>query len=322
MTNNTLKEISDHILSAKKVYIFPHVSMDCDALGSGVALTLGLRSLGIEAYIIIEDAIGKNIEFIDNGYCINYLDVTRMADTVICVDCSDESRFPLRKYLFDHGGTKICLDHHQTAEAKYEYNYVDTKAAATGEIIFKLLKEMKVEITKEIGESLFAAINADTGNFQYSNTTKETHLIAAELADCDVDYNKVSVAFYENVSLERIKLQSMILSDLTIFAGGKGAIGQVTNKMLEASGGSVEDSNGVVASIRGIKGVEVAILIREVTDTLTKVSMRSKTNYDVSKIAAKYGGGGHKKAAGCTILNSITEVVKIIEKEVEEGFAE
>ncbi|MEG0430423.1 MAG: bifunctional oligoribonuclease/PAP phosphatase NrnA [Anaerovoracaceae bacterium] len=319
--NNTFAEIGEKLLKAKKIYIFPHVIMDCDSLGSGVALALGLRSLGKEADIIIEDNLAKNIKFLDKGYCINYKDIEEPADTVVCVDCGELSRFPLRTELFNKGETKICLDHHKTSEPICDFNYIDPTAAATGEVIYKLLKEMKVEFTAEIGEAIFAAITTDTGNFQYSNTTKETHLITAELAEFGTDYNKVSVSIYENESLEKIKLQGKILSNLDIFADNKAAIGIVTQEMLKDCNATMDDSEGVVAQIRAIEGIEIAILLRERQGNVVKASIRSKTNFDVTRIACKYDGGGHKKAAGCTMNGNIKDIVEILKKDVEEGFA-
>ena len=181
---------------------------------------------------------------------------------------------------------------------------------------------MEIEFDKEIGEALFAAITTDTGNFQYSNTTKETHEIVAKLYDTGIDANGVSVELYERVSPEKIKLESEILSNLKISDDGKLAIGFVSRKMLGETGAKPEDSEGTVSQIRSIDGVEIAVLIKEKEDFLCKASLRGKHYADVSKIAEVYQGGGHTKAAGCTLHMALEEAIGAIEKKALEILSE
>lgn len=322
MKNNTFEEIGKILSQGKRILIFPHINMDGDALGSAAALCAALRKSGKECFVLIEDDIPANLKFLDKGYCTKDAGVLRKADISICVDCGNEGRFPMRKKKFKESHTSICLDHHATTEAYCQYNYVDSKASATAEIVYKLLKSMNAEIDKDIAEAIFAGITTDTGNFQYSNTTEESHLITAELRSAGLDFNEVSVKIYENVRLEKLLLRNKVLNTLTIVAGGRGAIAYVTEEMLKETGALMEETEGMVQELRSIRGVEVAAFLKESGNNEVKISLRSKSEVDVAQISAQLGGGGHRKAAGCTIQGSLTEAYDLIKEKVAEALEE
>lgn len=322
MSNDSFKTIGNVLKKCDSILIFPHINGDGDAIGSTVALCSSLRKIGKEAYILVEDSIPQNLKFLIADYVTENVDIIEAPDVCICVDCGDFSRFPYRKDKFLSGKINICIDHHRTTEPFCDYNYIDPEAAATGELIYRLLVEMDVCMDKEIGEALFTAITMDTGNFQYSNTTKETHEIVAKLYDFGIDANSVSVELYERVRWEKVKLESEILSNLLISDDGRIAIGFVSRKLLAETGAKLEESDGVVSQIRSIDGVEIAALIKEKEDFLCKVSLRGKHYADVSKIAKTYDGGGHMKAAGCTIHMSLNDAIKSIEKKALESLSE
>ena len=179
---------------------------------------------------------------------------------------------------------------------------------------------MGVEITTKIAKRIYTGIITDTGNFQYSNTTKRTHQIVSELYDVCDGFNDISVAIYENDSFERLALQSEILSNAELFAGGKGIVAYVTQDMLKKCNAIMDDSEGTVSRLRAISGVEISVLVKEKEDGKIKVSMRAKTYGDVASICVKYGGGGHTKAAGFTSDKPLREVIEIIKKDVEQSF--
>lgn len=327
MNNNTFKEIANVLNGGEIFYIFPHIGMDGDSCGSATALCKALEIKGKFARVVVEDSVPKNLEFLADSWCIDVEEAMAQVEASggkeyisICVDCSEKSRFPKRAEFFDNGSVKVCIDHHRTAEAFCDYNYIDPEAAAAAELVFQLIKAMDVEITESIADSIFVGITMDTGNFQYANTTKNTHEIAAQLYDVKSSFNDVSVAVYENETIEKIALQSMILGSAEIFANGMGAVAYVTQDMLEKTGATMEDSEGCVGRLRAIKGVEVAALLKEKEDGTIKASMRAKTFADVATICQKYGGGGHTKAAGFSMEAPMEEVIEIVKKEVEKSF--
>ena len=181
MKNNTLAEIAKVLAEKQNILIFPHINMDGDALGSAAALCKGLRDLGKNCFILIEDDIPGNLLFLDKGYTTRDQDIMENPEISICVDCGEEKRFPKRAETFRKADITVCIDHHATTRYICDYNYVDSSRAATGELIYDLLCIMGVTIDKEIGEAVFAAITTDTGNFQYSNTSKRSHEIMASL---------------------------------------------------------------------------------------------------------------------------------------------
>lgn len=305
--NNKLKEIAKILMTSKSVLLFTHINMDGDTLGSSVALCIALRKLGKQAHILIEDDIAAFLQFLDNNYCTYDKNIIENPDICLCIDCGDVDRFKKRKEKYFEGKQKGCIDHHITTEPFADFNFIDPTASATGEIIYDLLKELPVEIDKEIGSAIFVAITTDTGNFQYSNTTKKTHLIAAELCDYGVDYNEISVELYQNDRLEKLLLRTKALQEMKVFADGQAVICGVTQKILDETQGKMEETEGIIETLRNISGIEIAVFVKEIGEKKCKVSMRSKKFVNVAEMSQKLNGGGHARAAGCTVLQSFEE---------------
>ena len=319
--NNTYKEIAQVLEEAQTILLYPHVSADGDALGSCAALCRALRMKGKEAFILVEEELPLNLAFLDKGYCTEDPDVLADVDVSFCVDCGDATRFPGRIDKFAQGKTSVCIDHHHTTTEFCEYNYVNPDASATGELVFDLLKEMGISRDIEIGEAIFAAITTDTGNFQYSNTTKRCFEIMTELFDWGVDTNKVSVQLYENIRLERKIIETMAFSTMEMLGGGKGALAFVTEKMILDSGALSEETENVVRELRCIAGVEYAAFLKEKGPKTVRLSLRAKSYGDVAAIAEKFGGGGHVKAAGATLNMPIAEAIVRVRAELENTIA-
>ena len=319
MKNNTFKEIAEVLLGAGKVLIYPHINPDGDAIGSAAAICRTLRNLGKTAYILIEDEVPDNLKFLDKGYTTFDHKITEDVDVSLCVDCGDFSRLPAREEKFREGKVTVCIDHHGTTENFCDYNYVDPQAAATGELIYALIKEMGIVPDVETGEAIFAAITTDTGNFQYSNTTRNCHLIMAELFDIGVDTNKVSVEIYENERPEKLMITARAFSTIEIIGGGRGAVAHLTLKEMEETGARPFETDRIIENIRSISGVEYAAFIKEKEPGVIRVSLRAKRRGDVAKIAADLGGGGHVKAAGCTLYMPLDQAVNLIKEKMEEA---
>ena len=322
MANNTFKEIAEVLLKAEKILIYPHINADGDAVGSAAALCHTLRRLGKTAYVLIEEQLPANLRFMDKGYFTFDEKVIEHPDVSVCVDCGDFGRFPMRMEKFLSARTTVCVDHHGTTQNFCDYNYVDSGAAATGELIYALIKEMVPEADVETGEAIFAAITTDTGNFQYSNTTKNCHLIMAELYDLGVDTNKVSVEIYENERQEKLMITTKALSTLEIFGGGCGAIAHLTLEDMKEIGAEPFETDGVIQKLRSISGVEYAALVKEKEPGVIRVSMRAKRRGNVATIASELGGGGHVKAAGCTLNMPLDEAVNLVKSKLSEAIKE
>jgi phosphoesterase RecJ-like protein len=314
MKKNTLKQIADKLKEAETILLYPHVIMDGDTLGSSIALCIALRKIGKEAHILIEDEIPSYLLFLEKGYCTYDQGILNAPDLSISVDCSDIERFVLRKDKFLKGKFSICLDHHRTNNYFADMNYIDEFAGATGEIVYDLIKLLGVELDVEMAEAIYTAITTDTGNFQYTNTTKTTHLITADLFDVGIDLEKISVEVYQNIRHEKLKITNAVLSTIEILCGGKADIAYVTQEMLKDTGALMEETEGIIETLRNISGVEISAFLKESKPNEIKVGLRAKTYGDVSAIAQMFQGGGHRKAAGCTLHMSLEEArQKIVE---------
>ncbi|MDR1135659.1 MAG: bifunctional oligoribonuclease/PAP phosphatase NrnA [Clostridiales Family XIII bacterium] len=315
--NNTLEEIAAALSAAESILFFPHHSMDGDTLGSSVALCRALRTKGKLSFVIIEDEIPDMISFLDCDCCTDSLKIVDKPDLCVCVDCGELSRLNRRRELFESGRTKMCIDHHISTTPFLEWNYIDPAAAATAEIAYEIITILGLEIDKDISEAIYTGIVTDTGLFQYSNTTKKTHLITAGLYDCGLNSSETAIKIYQSVSREKMILEANIISTIELFAEGKVAIAYMTQEMLNNSGAKPDDTDGVVERLRGIKGVEIAALVRERRDGRIKVSLRSKQYANVAAFSEPRGGGGHIRAAGYTADSTVDEVKTSLAVELE-----
>jgi phosphoesterase RecJ-like protein len=327
---NSLSEIAEALEYADYIRIFPHENMDADTLGSSVALALALRELDKDVYVVLDEKIPDNIAFLENGVTTTELEHDLIPDLTILVDVAEVNRIGERKSLFEAGSRKMCIDHHASSKAVFDYNYIDTKAAAVGEIVYRLLEELNGDtplrgmspgvspITPEIAEAIYASIVTDTGRFQYSNTTSETHLIVAELLGYGVDTQRLSVELYQNVRPEKLELESAVVAGMKFTSGGRAVIGILTNEMKDKLGAIEEETEGVSELLRSIRGVEVSVFLYEKYSGQVKASMRSKSTYNIASLAEKFGGGGHPAAAGFKSDKPIEWLASEIAKELEE----
>ena len=315
INNASLGEIGRMMLEADTILLFPHVSPDGDALGSCAALCRALRGEGRTAWILLDEPVPEYLSFMDTEYCTEDMDVVNSPDICVCVDCSEESRFADRAGKFNEGKTKICLDHHATSGSFGDYYYIDGEEAATAQIIFKLLKETGLPVSPDVAESIYVGISTDTGSFQHSNTTADTHRITAELFELGIDHTKLVVNLYQSSSYSRLKMESEIMGKMELLSDGRAAMSYVTQEMLDENEALLEDGEGVVDILRNIRGVELAAFLKEKNGEI-KVSMRAKSYGNVDSIAVKYGGGGHVKAAGCTLSMSMDEARDLMRREL------
>jgi len=324
---NTLTELANVIMESETVRIFPHESTDGDTLGSSVALCLALKSLGKDASVVINDKIPDNIAFIVNECTVDasgwlsgedgsgYFD--EEFDLGVLMDVGETDRLHRRDEIFEMARTTMCIDHHISSKAIYDYNLIDISAAATSEIIYDLINELQAEITHAIAEAIYVGLITDTGRFQFSNTTPRSLNIAADLLGHGVNPNHVSTEVYHSMRLQKLYLENEVMNTTVSIKGGKGLVAYLTKAMLVETGAMEEETEGLAEKLRSFRGVEVSVFLRETDDGRTKASMRSKSYYDVAALAQKFGGGGHIRAAGFTSAETTEQVrekiVKILE---------
>lgn len=313
-----LQRIIEQLIAAKRVLIFPHIFMDGDCLGSSVAICNMLRQMGKEAYVLIEDDIPLNLKFLNTKFCTWTKDILMDIDLSLAIDCSDEERLGSRLECFFSAKQTASIDHHVTNQCFAQMNYTDDHAGATGEIIFEVFQRLGngIKMDMVIAEALYTAIVTDTGNFQYTNTTAKTHIIVSKLLEFGIDLEKISVELYQNSRYEKIAMNAAVLNTLEMFCNGKANFAYATQDMYERIGASLDETEGVIENLRNIRGIEISAFFKENKGDEIKVSFRAKTYGDVSKIAQKFGGGGHKKAAGCTLHTSLKEAIVLVKEEI------
>lgn len=322
-----LETILGLIREAKRVLISSHENPDGDAIGSMLGLGLGLEKIGKEVVFYNKDGVPEILRFLPRsdrvGNSIN--DIKGTFDLVFAVDCTGTNRAGAEFEDFlksGRGGKVVIMDHHQTNGPSADYQLLDPLSSSTGIIVYSVLKRLPVEIDSDIAKNLYTTIIGDTGSFRYSNTNPETFRVAAELVERGADPAEISEALFESEPLRKLKLIGLVLPTLEVSGDKRVASVYVDRDMYLQSGACREDSEGIVNIPRSIKGIEVAALFREESGKdgqSWKVSLRSKGDVDVAKIAEGFGGGGHKKAAGCSIGGSLDDVKKRMFSAIEEA---
>ena len=302
--NVTLSQIIEIIKSSDNIIITAHINPDGDALGSMLALRNGLKSLGKNVICMLDDDIPQKFAFMpDVNNIIKPASLTQ-ADLLIVLDSSDIERIGQVADLVK--APILNIDHHISNIRFADYLYLDANAAATGEIIFQLLRLMQYDFAKDTALCLYTAIATDCGFFRYANTSALTMKIAAELIEKGVSPNLVSEQI-EMRTLSNMNSLVKALDSLEFFVENKIAALSITESITAIC----DDTEGFIDFPRIIEGVEIAILFKVVQPDMCRISMRSKS-VDVSTIAKVFNGGGHKRAAGCTIHLPLIEAKKTL----------
>lgn len=305
---DSLAAMAAALLRHDSLVITCHVDPDPDCLGSMLALEWGLTRLGKQVAMVSSDPVREESRFLPGADRVRQAPAPP-ADALIIVDCDSSRIGAVRKQLSQYEYV-YNIDHHVTNTGEGALHYVDPQAAATGEIIFRLLTDhWRLPLDATAATNLYAALMADTGSFRYSNTTAATLHIAAQLVAAGAKPDEIAGSFYDDTSWNALMLLKLSLDTLAKSADGRVAWMVVTRDMLAQAGAVDDDSSGFVQYPRSIRGVEAALLLRELADGQTRVSLRSRGRVDVSAVAAAFGGGGHPGASGCTINAPISEAL-------------
>ena len=322
---NKWKPITEQINKSDDIVIMTHTNMDGDAIGSASALCHALRHLGKRCVILLEDDIPYYLKFMHDhssseGDELPFFvySMPFAPSLAIAVDCGDEYRIEKRLDVYRSCETTICVDHHMQKGGFADYSVVDPKASATGLLVYELINELGVPIDKEIAEDLFVAIMTDTGCFRYSNTTAECHLVAAELYKAGIEFDKLGTLIYDTVPLSQMKLESLIIQWMELFADGRAAISYVTKEKLKELGATYDMTGSCIDVLRKIDSVEVCAFLKEYEDGTIRMSLRSKGKASVLNVAAALGGGGHEKASGGTLYMPMPDAIKAVKKAISE----
>ena len=320
----TLEELTARLTQEADTLILFHRNPDPDAVASAFALKMILEQLGSRAFCLCEselsDALMHWTDHSQTSVLPEAIPEELENSRVIAVDTASPSQLgALRAQFEDH--VDLLIDHHGTGEP-FADHLVRPDAAATGEIVFDIAKQLedegRLEITPELCVLLYAAISADTGGFRFANVTPATHMRAAELMSYGIDCAAINHLLFNSLSLGQLRARSAGISNLHLYADGKVAVIPLPYAIKAALELEDEHMNDLVDVARSLEGVRVAISIRQPgTEGVFRVSCRASGKYDVAALCAIFGGGGHKKAAGCTIqADSMDEAIKKIVDEI------
>jgi len=298
---------------SRTVFMATHVNPDGDAVGSLIAMGIGLQQHGKRVYLYNESPIPAVYRFLPGVQEVKRtLPPLQEWDAVVVLDCGDIGRIGEAANHVDDLPLVINIDHHVTNTAFGHHRLVDPAACSSTEIVYRLLKHMGIDIDVTIATSIYTGILTDTGSFRFANTNSAAYAICAEMVQCGVDPYTVAQHVYGTYSLGRIKLLNMALDSIEISANGKLSLMTLTHDMFAETDTNPEDVDGMINYAKRIEDVKVAALIMENTNGADQkrfhVSLRSDGTVDVAEIAAAFGGGGHFNAAGFGVESSLKDL--------------
>ncbi len=320
--------LDDLIRRSQTFAITTHVNPDGDALGSELALYQLLRQRNKTVRIINNNLFPEVYSFLPGAsehletYCPEDNRWIAECDVIFVLDISTLDRVgSMKESVRTSSAAKVCIDHHPEAESFADFEIRQVSASATAEIIYDLFIRLKGIMTRSIAENLYVSILTDTNAFSNKNTRPRTHLVIAELLKTGIDPVEIYSRLYQNYSWPRFLLQQKAIANLSSDYGGKLVWQEITNEMITEYGAKREELDGFVDLPMTIKGVELSLLFLEVPGKGTKISLRSGDNIDSHQFAGKFGGGGHRHAAGIRCFNvEMKNAVEMVLQKARELF--
>ncbi len=314
-TTTERNKILEILKEEQSFYLISHMQPDGDSIGSLLAIGEALRNYGKEVKMFTPNLVPQKYLFLQGAELVSQeVLLDDYSKTVIVLDSSDLERLSYFTDTVTKCKKVINIDHHVTNQNFGTYNLVEVEAAATGEIIYGLLKDLEIPLSKTVAESLYVAIATDTGSFKYENTTPATHRVASSLLEYGLNPGALSQKIFDERSLPFFMILKEALAGLEIYEEGKIALSTLSKDIRERCGATPGDLEGIVNYTRDIEGVELGILFYVEGSSEVKVGFRSKM-VDVSELAGRLNGGGHARAAGCRLYEDYETVKqKVLEE--------
>jgi bifunctional oligoribonuclease and PAP phosphatase NrnA len=320
-TTSEIEAVADAIRSHDRFLIVTHENPDGDALGSILATKLALDQLGKDSvmYLFGDAPLPAEYSFMPLEKLARRLPDDARERVLLAVDCANESRMGPDPSLLEDAPLVVDVDHHHDNTRFGDVNLIVPNASSTGEVLRDVFAELDVVLTPEIAEALYIALVTDTGRFQYGNTTPKALRLAAELVEAGADVHRIFQWVYETVQFAKLKLLARALERAQIYDGGRLVVSYLVRSDFTDIGAAEAYSEGIIDYLRAVEGADMAALIREPPRSdgpARRVSLRASTDeLDVSAIARKSGGGGHRQAAGFSSDDSVEEITEFIKRE-------
>lgn len=316
-----MTKLDDFLEGAATVAIGGHIRPDGDCIGSCLATYNYIKSrdpeISVDLYL---EPIPNIFKFLSGaGEIISDFSGDKTYDLFIVQDCGDTERLGGAAHFFETAAKTVCIDHHISNQSFADINYIYPEASSTSELIFELIP--KERLTKEIAECIYTGIVHDTGVFQYSCTSKKTMETAGTLMELGIDYSKIIDETFYTKTYDQNRILGLALLKSQLHLNGKCISSVITEEEMREYNVLPKHLDGIVNQLRVTKDVEVAVFLYETEDRTFKVSTRSVKYVDVAKIAVKYGGGGHKRAAGFTAGGDSNAVIAMLVEDIAEQIA-
>ncbi len=321
MDKSVIKNILKVIRDNNSFFIACHARPDGDAIGGQLALASFMKRLGKSVCAATRDRVPAVYKFLPGSKDIKTAStIADKFDAAFILDCPNLSRIERIMDVSRQVKLVVNIDHHVENGLFGNYNYVEEAASSVSELVYNIIKQSSLEINEAEAECIYVGMLTDTNRFQESNTSAESHLIAADLIKRGVSVSKITNFVYRSVSLNSMKLLKEALETLELSPDKRIATIVISQEMFKKTGTSSEDIEGVVNYAREIKGVDVGILFKETTVPCRyKISLRSRKDIDVNSVAKVFDGGGHRNASGCLVNGDLVEVKEKVLRVVEEG---
>ena len=314
MTAKAIAEICDAVLHRQRFVITSHARPDGDAIGSQLAMAYALRQLGKDVQLVDRDPAPPQFQWLPG---IREIQVSPTVhgqfDAAIVMECGDLSRTGVdgfEKYFV------INIDHHPGNKNFGAINWFDERAAACGEMVFDVIQALGVRLTPEIATHVYVTILTDTGGFHFSHITPRTFEICRLCTEAGAQPEAIARAVYDSSTMGRLRLMGAVLHNLEFESNGRAALAALTLELLEQTGATHEDSDGLINVPLTVKEIQAVAFFKEIAPSSFRISMRSKGEVDVNRVANVFGGGGHKNAAGCTLNGPYADVRRQIVDEL------
>ncbi len=309
----TKEQTAEYLSHKDNFVILTHRRPDGDTLGSAALLCRGLRQLGKTAHILRNPEITEKYAHLHQGLTTEQV---KDSDILVAVDTASQGMLP---EAFSQHADQIALriDHHATATSFTEKEYVEPEAAACGELVCRVLLLMGVQVDKPMANALYTAISTDTGCFRYANTTPEVLECAAMCAYRSDELFAINQALFDTNSLARLRVQGYLVEHAIFLQNGAIAICPLPRAVEQELGATEDDLENISGFPRSIEGVKIAATLREEPDGRIKISVRAVPGCDAAAVCAKFGGGGHKGAAGASLDCSMDEAVERLKQEIK-----
>jgi phosphoesterase RecJ-like protein len=320
-TSSDFAAAAEEIRGRDRFLVTTHENPDGDALGSMLALHLALRQLGKDSvmYLSGDSPLPSEYRFMPLDELLRDVPGDAADRTLVAVDCANESRLGPDPEILMNAGFVLNIDHHHDNSRFGNVNVIVPHASSTGEVLADLFELLDVEITSDIAEALYIALVTDTGRFQYTNTSPKAMRLAASLVERGADVHKVFQGVYESVEFAKLKLLARALAHAQVYEGGRVVVSYLARDDFSAVSAPEPYAEGIIDYLRAVQGADMSVLIREPPrrDGPThRVSLRASVDeLDVSAIARKSGGGGHRQAAGFSSEASIDEITRFVLEE-------